>query len=46
MATRHSLEDIRAFVRNSGFQILEEYPNEYVDCVVVIKAQKAPIAAL
>jgi ubiquinone/menaquinone biosynthesis C-methylase UbiE len=40
LITRDSIEDIKKYVRNAGFKILEFEDGHYVDCVVVLKAVK------
>jgi ubiquinone/menaquinone biosynthesis C-methylase UbiE len=40
---RYAVDNIRAMIVLSNFRIVEEHPNEYVDCVIVIRAEKIPI---
>lgn len=37
---RHSKDEIRAMIEHAGFTIEEFHPDEYVGCVVVVKASK------
>lgn len=40
LITRDSIEDIKKYVKNAGFKILEFEGGHYVGCVVVLKAAK------